>query len=199
MKYYGYVFPGFQGVTTDFSVIEYWATVLPYPKWHVFYDKEKATEYVKRNSDSLNILECNLTNYGSVFNRHVKVEYFIEENDIYYNIHTKGIGYINIECSDKNVSIDKRAEIIMLRFTNIQLDKRKNIDNAIAIYYILNFLGDFVDINLVIPARSIMLMINAYTGHNSILLKLQNQVKNRLGELSFTYINKFNAPRERRK
>lgn len=184
--YYGYIFPGLSGVCTNFADIENYIRLFPFPKYRVFYSEAEAWAYVKRHQMSDEFLKT-LNNYGSTFtNFYVKAQYFIWDNAIYINLYTDKLGKIKFHIDEINTEVAELAGLTMIKMSNVKLNNDLISSHTIAIYYLFKFIGEFVDVNLEVPDRSIYYMLTAYKGKSDIINRLQNVIKNRLGELSLT-------------
>ena len=183
--WYGYVAPGLNKVTEDFDVIRNWSRVMPYSKFRKFRSEEEAWDFVKRNKMAKDLVS--IKNYGDCFdNLYLKCQYFITAKSVCYNVFTDNIGFVKVETEDPNILIENRLDVIKIKMTNIRLNNDLISSHSIAIYNLLEILGDFVDVNIEVPDQSIYYMMKAYTGTKPIYLKLQQLMKRRRGEISVT-------------
>lgn len=185
--WYGYVGPGIHGVNQDFQMISKLKTVYPYLKFRKFYTEEKAWEFVHRYGKRKELSA--IIRYGNVFNTHyVTVDYYIKEDAVYYNVHTKKLGYIRLVSTDDNISIENRVHIIKVKISNIYLNNDLVSSHAIAIYHILRLLGSYVDVELKVPDHSIYYMLTSYTGTKSSLTRVLKYIDSRKGEIAITVL-----------
>jgi hypothetical protein len=55
-----------------------------------------------------------------------------------------------------------------------------------AIYQGLHLIGDFADVDIIVPDFSIFFAVTQYTGNSRYIIKVQDLIKDRLGSVSFT-------------
>ena len=178
---YGVVAPGIRAVYEDFSSVKRIMALYPYPKFRKFKTDEDAWNFVKRYQNKH--VYAGISKYGDTFDTHyVKMEYFIGKNALYYNFRTSKIGYIKV-ISNKAV-IQNRTNLIMARVDNISLNSEMITAHLIAIYHGLQLLGDFIDVDVSVPAHSIFYTLMTYSGYNKVILRVLEQIRNRLGKLS---------------
>ena len=183
MKYYGYILSSYHGVCNKFSDISFLSKLFPYAKFRVFYSYEEAQNFVDKHKLKHPI--NSLCSYGDNLCKHyVDVDYIIFDNSIYYNIRKHNLD--NIEFSNSNFTEIKYADLTMLKIENITVNNNSIISHAIAIYNLLSYIGDCIDICLEIPNKSIYYMLYVYTGTNEIINKVQNMLRSRLGGFAVT-------------
>lgn len=185
VPYYGYVAPpNIGGVADNWKKIELITRAFPYPKYRKFRTHEEAVEFVKRYKGKED-RDFGLYNYGSTFKRHyVHAQYFFGEDSVYINIFNNGLGHISYEVDDHLIVKDEKADVAMFEIKHIKLNPVLVTSHALAIFYILKIVGDFLDVCIDIPSRGIFFMLNSYTGKDDKILKMLALKENRLGEVS---------------
>lgn len=170
---------------TDFNEIKRISVLYPYCKFRKFRNEEDAWKFVRQhvNKHALG----NLYNYGDAFSLHVKMEYFIGKDSIYYNFRTEKMGYIKI-VTNKAV-VENKSNLIMVELKDISLNNMLIVSHLIAIYHGLQLLGDFVDVDITVPDHSIFYTLMTYSGTNKTINKILDKIKSRLGKLSVTLLN----------
>lgn len=188
MKIYAYTYPGGSGMTKDYKEIAWKLRIQPYFKYRVFYDMEVAQEFIRRYTmkKELKSLNC----YGTVFtDKVISVTYFIYANTIFINYDKHKLPELVFEINNNECAVNQLADTVSLRIDNIQVNNQSIIAHMIAIIYILRFAGEFVDLNIALPDRSIYYALFAYTGDNEIINRAQHAMKERLGGLAVTVEN----------
>jgi hypothetical protein len=186
--WYGYVGPGMFHVTKNYQVIDRLAALFPYSKYRKFRTEEEAWEFITRNGKRPELK--NVVRYGDTFENHyVTVDYIITEDTVFYNVSTSKLGYIKLISDDSNFVIENRTDMITVRLKNIFLNKDMISSHAIAIYHILKLLGNYIDVEVIVPDHSIFYMLTIYTGSKPTILKLKKLIGSRQGKLSVTLLN----------
>lgn len=181
---------GIQKICTSQRALDLIMAIYPYPKIAKCRNEEEAREWLRRHSRSSS--SRNIKKYGDTANRgYASVEYFIYDNNIYYNIDTTLLGYLKIENTADNVVIDARPNLIKVQITNLAVKDELIIGHVIAIRRILKIIGEFIDIDIVVPDMSIYLAATAYKGQNYMIKGLQKDIATRLGGVSFTVKEAF--------
>lgn len=180
---YAIVAPGLKGVYEDYHVIERILALYPYAKFRKFLTEAECWDFLNRNENKHTIEEIH--NFGDTFDKHhVVMEYFIRDDTLYYNFDTKGLGTLRI-FNDK-VTIENRSTLIKARIDNVSVDEETINGHIIAIYQGLKLLGDFVDVEVIVPDHSIFYAIKSYTGSNRVITRLKEYIRSRLGNVSIT-------------
>lgn len=180
---YAVIAPGIHTVYDDYSSVERIMALYPYPKFRKFSDEKLAWEFVRRHENKHAYTYIN--KYGDTFNKHfVKMEYFIGENSVYYNFRTQNLGYIKI-ISDKAL-VENRANLIKAELKNTSLNNEMITGHLIAIYHGLSLIGEFIDVDVTVPDHSIFYALMTYKGSNKVILRVLEQIRNRMGKLSVT-------------
>ena len=69
---------------------------------------------------------------------------------------------------------------------NVIVDGDTISGHIIAIYNGIKLLGDFIDVEVVVPDHSVFYAIRSYTGNNRAITRLKDYLKVRLGKVSVT-------------
>lgn len=183
--WYGFVSNNMTLWTQDFTKVNTLAKICPYPKFRGFQTEEEAILFIKKNKR--NKLLKSLKTYGNVFtNVKTQLEYYIEKDRICANLRTKGMYNIRIPTTDKNVLIEYGAKLVKIQLKDIYLNDNLISSHITAIYNLLKLLGDFIDIDIVVPDNSIYYALTTYTGSNILINRVQLLIKKRFGELAIT-------------
>jgi hypothetical protein len=178
---YAVIAPGIHTVYSDFKSVERVMALYPYPKFRKFKKEEDAWAFVKRNKNKHKFTYLN--KYGDTFdNMYIRMEYFIGKSSIYYNFFTKKLGYVKI-ISEKAI-IENRANVITAELPNTFLDNDMITGHLIAIYYGLQMIGEFIDVDITVPDHSILYTLISYSGNNEVILRVKNLIKSRTGKIS---------------
>ena len=159
-------------------------SIYPYPKFQKCFSEEEAREWLREHSRVITSEDREL--YGNVVCcGYARVEYFIHGGITYYNVYTKRVGYLRIDPTE-HISVDNRRELIKIKVKDTVLDDYIIQHHIIAINRILKLIGDFVDVDVVVPDLSIYLAAVKYTGKDYSIRSLQRIISNRLGGFSVT-------------
>lgn len=185
MAYYGYVAPpNIGGVTDNYDRLRLIVRTLPYPKYRRFRFKEEAQEFVKRHRGTKDN-KLSLTNYGDTFSKsYVKAQYFFGEDSIYINIFSNGLGHITYEVDDHLILKEEKGDVAMFEVKHIKLNPLLVTSHALAIYYIMKIVGDFLDICIDIKSKGIYYMLSSYTGHDDKIQRMLSLKESRIGKIS---------------
>lgn len=190
MKYYGFVSPGIKIITSDFEEIRGLINVVQFPKFKKFKDKAGAIKFVMENA--MEFQTKSLHKYGECFDTmYITAEYFIRDNNVYYNIHTNGLGNVDLARTefDNFMLKEKRNGLIMLKLPNMNLNENYLTSHVTAIYNLLEIVGSLVDVELIIPNHSIYYLLKSYTGDYRPYRKLRDYIDSRKGRLAITMEN----------
>lgn len=180
---YAVVVPGISNVFNNWNDVANLITLYPHPKYRKFKTTEECWEFVKRYTNKR--IYHDLNKYGDTFNNlYVSMEYFIQEDKVYYNFHTKKIGYISIEPRDENVTIANRNGTIKAILHNIYLNDDVISNHLIAIWHGLMIIGDLVDIDVKVPDHSIFYALMTYTGENKTIKRVRTYIDERAAKVS---------------
>lgn len=158
--------------------------VYPYPKFQKCATEEEAREWLRKNARSINSAIYDKYGNTSVWG-FAQIEYFISQNNIYYNIDTRKLGVIRVRPAS-DVKVDARQELVKVKVCNVRLDDNLIESHVVAVRRILKILGEYADVDIIVPDISIYLAATKYTGKNYMVRGLQQDIQNRLGAVSFT-------------
>ena len=157
---YAVVAPGLKGIYEDPKVIDKIMALYPYTKFRKFQTEEEFDKH------------------------HVVMEYFIRNPNVYFNYDTSKLGTLRL-VKDTAI-IENRTNLIKAMIPNLIVDRESISGNIIAIYNGIKLLGDFIDVEVVVPDHSIFYAIRSYTGNNRAIARLKDYLKVRLGKVSVT-------------
>lgn len=164
--------------------LQFILAIYPYPKFQKCRTKEEASLWLRQNSRTFDSM--NIEKYGDVSdNGYVTMEYFIVDANTYYNFYTEKVGRLRIHPA-QGVAVDNRNELIKVKVYNSSLDTLLIQHNVVAIERGLNLIGEYVDVNIVVPDISVYLAITKYSGRDFRIQRLQRVLRNRLGAYSIT-------------
>ncbi len=116
---------------------------------------------------------------------YVSIEYFIADNNVYYNVRTDNFGYIRFYDLPDNVKQSVSYDLIKLKLCNIVLNDVMISHHCIAIENILKILGPYMNVELVLPDISVYLACVKYTGKNFAIRRVKRVIGERLGEVYY--------------
>lgn len=181
---YAVVANGLQTICKTQSELESIMLFYPYPKFEKCNSEEEGREWLRAHAREYR--SVTFFNYGSTATSgYATIEYFIANNTIYYNIDTSKVGHIKVAQSDK-MKMESKPERLKIKIENVMLDDNLISSHIIAITRILKILGEYVDVNIVVPDISIYLAVEKYTGSNYMIKTLKNIIATRLGGVSIT-------------
>lgn len=181
---YAVTAPGFSCVYSNWHMVERVRVFYPYLKWKKVYTQEQAQQFIERNKC---IPKANLVyNYGDTFkNMYVTATYDILDSSVKYVIDTQNIGKIHV--NKTNFVVEYKARAIHAVLPNIYLSTESISSHMSAIYNLLILLGEYVDVNLVVPNYSILYALAFYNaGYHRQVCFVQNYVRSRFAKVGFT-------------
>lgn len=188
MKYRGKAFyavtaPGFSCVYTDWGMVERARVFYPYLKWKKVYSQEQADKFIARNKSDAKIKM--IYNYGETFDICVTVSYTIHPDSVEYIIDTRKTGMFRLHNPD--YIIEYRSTEIRAILPGITLHEDVISSHMSAVYNVLQLLGEYVDVNIVLPNYSIYYALAYYSGtaQRSVCL-VQDYIKSRLAKVGYT-------------
>lgn len=171
-------------VTQDIDKINRLHLTHPYASFRRHETEEKALARVERLKKEGKL--TSIKKYGNTFNDlYVTVRYFITEDAVYCNIYSKRFGMLDLSSSSKHVKIMNKPGLSTLKF-NAKLDDDLIISHLIVIYNVLKILGPYIDVDFIIPDKSIFYALFKYTGSKADFRHVREFINNRLGEISVT-------------
>ena len=176
---------GFQGVCKTQRHLDMVIALYTYPKFKRVSTDEEAVRWIRENARSFHSNKC--IQYGNTASAgFLNVRYRIVDTRIEYSVDTNVVGFVNTYNKNKDVVIRSGINNFDVIIENVVLDDEKITSHIIAIKRILNVIGDYVDVNIVVPDMSVYLAVTKYRGNNYIIQSLQRDIDNRLGGISFT-------------
>lgn len=184
---YVFIANGYKGIIESKQVLDVMASIYPYPKFRKVRTKQDALNFLSRYDRGE--VQPNFDTYGDTdkYYGYAKIDYVIDKDDLFVTIDTSKVGFIRI-CNSTMLDtvIDNRPTMIRIRISGIKLNEDLISDHCVAITTILELLGGFVDVNIIIPDISIYLALTRYSGDNYIIKECQEVIRNRLGGVSLT-------------
>lgn len=178
---------GYKGIVESKETLDILSSIYPYPKFRKVKTKEDAIKFLNRYNRRDYGVQFN--NYGTTDSNYCYafIKYVIDNSDLYVSIDTSKIGFIRINNKNKkDVVVDNRPTMIRFKISNINLKDELISDHCIAIYTILDILGEYVDVNIEIPDISVYLALYKYVGESYVIKNTQEIIKERLGGVSVT-------------
>ena len=158
--------------------------IYPYAKSHYAKTMEEAQQWIAMNSRRR--YDTKVQKYGTTsWNRFIQIVYFISDNAIFYNLDLTKFGRTRVDLQD-GIVVDNRPNLIKVKVLNTYLDSDLIQHHAIAVKRILTLLGDYCDVDIVVPDMSVYIALTDYSGRDRILKSVQSLIKERLGGVSFT-------------
>jgi len=105
------------------------------------------------------------------------------EGYYYYNFRLHGIQRLRI-ITEGQVEYGNNLVTVKIPAQHTDKDKIRHHLEAISQGYTL--LGNFIDVELVIPNYSIFYVFNAYTGKDRFILRFKSKINKRLGHTALT-------------
>lgn len=175
---------GIQTICKTQRALDRIIAIYPYPKFCKCKTREEARAWILRNSRSFSGLARE--RYGNTARSgYAKIRYAIVENGVDFDIDTKRVGYIKVP-SEEKVLVDSRKTSLKVLVRDIKLNDESITHHIVAIRRILKLLGDFVDVDIVVPDISIFLAVTKYSGKNYVIRGLQKDIESRLGAVSLS-------------
>ncbi len=156
--YYAVVAPEFSAIYTEWAMVERAHVFYPYIRWKKLYTREQAEQFIQRNKCSAKV---NMYNYGDTFpDMYITVSYEILENAVRYTIDTRKMGQIRVYNPD--YLIEYGADKIVATLPNIMLSDSSISSHMSVVYNLLLLVGEYVDVNLIVPNYSIFYALAYY-------------------------------------
>lgn len=182
---YAFVGNGFQGIVKTQEALQVLLSLYPYPKFRKQSTEEEARKWLSINSRKYNNFKRD--HYGDCCDTgFAKVEYFIYDGCLFYNIFTDKVGRLLVEAKDSDTSILRSPDNIAIKIKDTNLKEQLITHHCIALLKVLTLIGPYIDVDLVLPDMSILLAITAYTGSAYLIRSLQKTIKERIGGVSYT-------------
>lgn len=180
---YAVVAPGLKGIYDDPKAIDRILALYPYAKFRKLKTEEECWVFLERYENKHGIED--IKSFGDTFEKHhVSMEYFIQTPNLYYNFDTSGIGTLRL--LSQTAVIENRTNLVKALIPNVAVDTNTIGGHVIAIYNGIRLLGDFIDVDVVVPDHSIFYAIQSYTGQNRTIGRLTSYIRSRMGKVSVT-------------
>lgn len=181
---YAIVANGISKIVKTQREVELYAAIYPYPKFRKVSTEEEGYRFLRENSRKYNSLQH--LSYGNLgVTGYMRIEYFIMDDGIYYNLYTEKLGFVKIK-SQKGVKIDCRKDLIKVIVTDTRLNDFDVHQHLIAIKRILTIVGNYVNVDIIVPDISIFLAITQYKGNDYRVAGLRKLLATRLGSHGIT-------------
>lgn len=160
--------------------------IYPYAKTKYFEYENQALDWIRQNQRGLYGTRVKQFG-GTAVSGFIQIEYYIDGNNIYYNLDLKKFGLTRIIPDEKDgILVDNRAEFIKVKVLNTVLNNSLIAHHCIAIQRILNILGEFVDVDFILPDMSVYIALTNYRGKDVIIKRVHDYIVNRIGGVSYT-------------
>ena len=178
---------GYKGIVESKEELDVLTSIYPYPKFRKVVNEEAAYKFLERyNRGEIN---PKYSNYGNTDrdNGYCILKYIIDGTDLFATLDTSHIGFIRLKSRRySDIVVDNRPSMIRIRVFNINLNADLISDNCVAITTLLDIIGDYVDVNIVVPDISVYLALTKYSGKMYAIKICQDNISSRLGGVSFT-------------
>jgi hypothetical protein len=175
---------GYSGVCRSIRQLELVKAIYPYPKFVRVDTEQEAMSWLSRQSRGR--WKNTISNYGNTAKTgFAVVEYFISDNNIYYNVYTDRLGFIKIAGQD-DVLVDARRNLLKIVISNVVLNDVKITSHVIAVMRLFQLLGEYIDVNLIVPDVSVYLALTRYRGKSHVIKRCRDLIASRLGAVAMT-------------
>lgn len=187
--WYAIVGPGLKGVYKEWSRVAELSKLFPYCSYRKFYTEQECWQFVGTHARSYT--DISLTKYGNTFDKfYVQMRYFMKDEYVYYTFMTDHFGKIRLTNTD-NCLVEYKAKCITVKYkSDVIYDNELIIDHLNAIVHGVEMLGDFIDVDIIVPNYSIYYALTLYNGVRSDILNLVERLRERMAEFSVTLNNK---------
>lgn len=179
---YAVVAPGLKGIYDNPAAIDRILALYPYTKFRKFETEEECWAFLNRYTNSHGLDE--IQDFGDTFRHHVVMEYFIKEPNLYYNFDTRKLGTLRL-VNDTAV-VENRTNLVKAMLPNVIVNPDSISGHIVAIYNGIRLLGDYIDVEVVVPDHSILYAIRSYTGTSRVIARLRDYLDSRIGKVSVT-------------
>lgn len=181
---YALVANGIATICKNHRQLQALISLYPYPKFQKCNTAEEARRWLREHARGVHSVMFD--NYGDTATTgYVTVKYQITKAGVRYDLDTSLVGYIKVHAVD-GALVSNFGDMIYVEVSDVKLDDDIIVHHLLAIKRILRILGEFVDVNLVVPDISIYLAIRHYAGSNYIIKSLQHNIEQRLGAVAIT-------------
>lgn len=182
--YYAVTAPGFNATYTDWHMVERARVFYPFLKWKKTYTPEQATLFINQN-------KCNsrvnlIYNYGDTFKElYITASYEILDDSVEYILDTRNMGSIRLHNPD--YIIEYKMNKIRAILPNIKLSADSIASHMSAIFNLLQLVGGYVDVNLVVPNYSVFYALAFYQGDRQRSITfVQQYINTRFSKVGYT-------------
>lgn len=182
---YAFISNEYRTVVNTQRQLDFLISIYSYPKFRKVATPEEAKKFFMERDR--NYIHGDIKHYGRRDDvGYVKIEYFIDGRNIYYNVHTEHFGFIKLDNLPRNVKQDASYDLLKIKVCNVILDNSLITAHCIAIQNILRLLDEYMNIELVLPDVSIFLACTKYGGKNFIILNTIDMLRKRFGNVYYT-------------
>ncbi len=181
---YAVVAPGFSCVYSNWADVERIKRIYPYPKWCKCRTEVEANEWIRRNTYGHKL--SRVYNYGNTLkNMFIYVTYRICEDCVYYVLDCSRVGHVRLH--NPNILVEYKGDKIYVKLSDIFLSNETISGHMSAIYNLLQFVGDYIDLNIELPYYALFYSLTSYTrGNSRTIATVKNAIEERLGEVAFS-------------
>lgn len=181
---YALVANGIQTICKDYRQLQALTALYPYPKFQKCNSMEEGRKWLRANARRVHSVA--FENYGdTAVAGYICIAYEIREQGVAYDLDLRLVGYVKIHAED-GMLIDSRKDSIHIEVNDVELKNELIVHHIIAIKRILRVLGEFVDVNIIVPDISVYLAVTKYTGRNHMIRGLQSDIERRIGAVAVT-------------
>lgn len=162
-------------------------TIYPYVKSKFVMTEQEGLEWIRRNQREL--YNSRVKHFGSATPQggYISIEYFIDGKNLYYNLRLSEFGKTRILPDPENgLLVDNRKDLIKVKILNTPLDNMIIAHHCIAVQRILNVIGEYADVDVLVPDMSVYIAFTTYNGKDATIKRIQRSIRTRLGGVSFT-------------
>jgi len=189
---YALVANGIATVCNSYRQLQALISLYPYPKFQKVMTKEEGRHWLRAHARKIS--SVSFDNYGDTATTgFVTVRYQIGEEGLSYQLDTRLAGFLKFHTEGEKVLVCSRSEEIDIWVTDVVLRDELIVHHVIAIRRVLRMLGEFVDVNIVVPDISVYLALTRYTGRNYEVKAAQRDIAKRLGAVAVTIQEKEEA------
>lgn len=160
--------------------------IYPYSKYQYCETESDALKWFRQNQRG--VYSTRPVRFGNIaMSGYITVEYYIANNNLYYNLDTTKFGNtLVVPDDDEHLIVDNRKNLIKIKVENVVLNDSLITHHLIAIQRLMYILGDYVDLEYILPDMSIYLALTAYSGRDKTIKRIQDFIRNRLGGVAYT-------------
>lgn len=161
-------------------------TIYPYAKYKFVENESQALEWIRQNQRGM--YGTRVSQFGGTCQSgFIQVEYFIDGENLYYNIDLRKFGRSKVLPDEEaGILVDNREQYIKIKVINTVLNNMLISHHCIAIQRLLYIVGEFVDVDFIVPDMSVYIALTSYKGKDSTIKRIQDYIGNRVGGVSFT-------------